>query len=91
MARAAQEGSRLGYFAALYRNVTDEAARPGRLAEQLAPLMPAEQQPVLRRRHDATTALAFVVRHPGMLVSAANFIIRLSEPSNVSRILTMLA
>jgi hypothetical protein len=62
-----------------------------RLAEQLAPLTPAEQQPVLARRDDETTALAFVVRHPGALVSTANFIVRLSEPHSVRKIIDILA
>lgn len=62
-----------------------------RLAEQLAPLTPAEQQPVLARRDDETTALAFVVRHPGALVSTANFFVRLSEPHSVGKIIDLLA
>ena len=61
------------------------------LAEELAPLTPAEQQPVLVRRDDETTALAFVVRHPGALVSTANFIVRLSEPHSVRKIIDLLA
>ena len=62
-----------------------------RLAEQLAPLTPAEQQSVLARRDDETTALAFIVRHPGTLVSAANFIVRLSEPRDIRKIMDDLA
>lgn len=62
-----------------------------RLAEQLAPLTPTEQRPVLARRDDETAALALLVRHPGALISSANFIVRLSEPSSVSRIIDILA
>lgn len=62
-----------------------------RLAEELAPLTPAEQQPVLARRDDETTALAFVVRHPGALISTANFIVRLSEPHSARKIIDILA
>ena len=62
-----------------------------RLATELAPLTPAAQQPILARRDDETTALAFLVRHPGALVSTANFIVRLSEPRSVRKIMDDLA
>ncbi len=62
-----------------------------RLAEALAPLTPAEQQPVLARRDDETTALALLVRHPGALISAADFIVRLSEPHSARKIIEDLA
>jgi len=62
-----------------------------RLAEQLAPLSPAEQQPVLKRRDSETTDLAHLVRHPGALITAANFIVRLSEPRSVRKIIDILA
>jgi hypothetical protein len=62
-----------------------------RLAEQLAPLSPAEQQPVLTERDRETTDLAHLVRHPGVLISAANFVIRLSEPHSVRKIIAILA
>lgn len=61
-----------------------------RLAEALAPLTPAEQQSVLARRDDETTALAFLVRHPGALISAADFIVRLSEPHSTRKIIDIL-
>jgi hypothetical protein len=62
-----------------------------RLAEQLASLAPAEQQRVLVRRDNETAALAFIVRHPGALVSTANFIVRLSEPASAGKIMAILA
>jgi Family of unknown function (DUF5995) len=62
-----------------------------RFAEQLAPLTPAEQLPVLKRRDDETTALAFLVRHPGYLISAATFVVRLSEVRGVRKIIDILA
>lgn len=61
-----------------------------RLAERLAPLTPAEQQPVLEWRDDETTALAHLVRHPGALISAANFVVRLSEPHSIRKIIGIL-
>ena len=62
-----------------------------RFAQQLAPLSPAEQQPVLKRRDDETTDLAYLVRHPGALITAADFIVRLSEPHSVRKIMDILA
>ncbi|HJQ23435.1 MAG TPA: DUF5995 family protein [Blastocatellia bacterium] len=61
-----------------------------RFAEQLAPLTPAEQQPVLKRRDDDTTALARLVRHPGYLVSTATFAVRLSEVRSTRKIIDIL-
>ena len=61
------------------------------LAERLAPLNPEQMEDEIKRLDDEVDLLASLIRYPGMLISAANFIVRLSEPRSVSKILNILA
>ena len=62
-----------------------------RAAERLAPLNPEQMEDELKRLDDEVDLLASLIRYPGTLISAANFIVRLSEPRSVSKILNILA
>ena len=62
-----------------------------RVAERLAPLNPEQMEVELKRVDDEIDLLASLIRYPGLLIGAANFIVRLSEPRSVSKILNILA
>ena len=62
-----------------------------RVAERLAPLNPEQMENELKRLDDDVDLLAELIRHPGLLIGAANFIVRLSEPRSVSKIISILA
>ncbi len=62
-----------------------------RVAERLAPLSPERMEDELKSVDDDVDLLAALIRHPGLLISTANFIVRLSEPRSVSKILGILA
>jgi hypothetical protein len=61
-----------------------------RVAERLAPLSPEQMEVELDRLDDEIDLLAALIRYPGLLISAAIFFVRLSEPRSVSKILDML-
>jgi hypothetical protein len=62
-----------------------------RVAERLAPLNPEQMEDELKRVDDDVDLLADLIRHPGLLIGVANFIVRLSEPRSVSKIINILA
>ena len=61
------------------------------VAERLAPLSPEQMEDELERVDDDVDLLAALIRHPGLLISTANFFVRLSEPRSVSKIMNILA
>lgn len=62
-----------------------------RVAERLAPLNPEQMEVELKRLDDEIDLLAALIRYPGLLIGAANFIVRLGEPRSISKILNILA
>jgi hypothetical protein len=61
------------------------------VAERFAPLGPEQMGAAIKRLDDEVDLLALLIRHPGWLVSAGNFVVRLSEPRSTRRIIEILA
>jgi Family of unknown function (DUF5995) len=61
------------------------------VAERFAPLGPEQMDAAIKKLDGEVDLLGLLIRHPGRLISAGNFVVRLSEPRNVGRIIEILA
>jgi hypothetical protein len=62
-----------------------------RVAERMAPLTSEQMGIAIKKLDGEVDLLALLIRHPGALISAGNFMVRLSEPHSVAKIIDTLA
>jgi hypothetical protein len=61
------------------------------VAERFAPLAPEQMGAEIEKLDIKVDLLAKLIRHPGRLISLGNFVVRLSEPRSVPKIIDLLS